>query len=201
VAQTPGFFDVALHQRATRQFADRDVPDELVERVLAVATHAPSAENRQPWVFVVIRDAEIRATVAELTRRSWRDGARQHSEGRLSPELLADVDQGAETGMAGAPVIVVVCGDARLGLAITLPSSVYLATQNLLLAASALGLGSAMTTLATRYDAELRELLALPAEVVPMAVVPLGWPLKVPGPPRRLPVATRAYRDRFGEAW
>src|SRR3712207_7047969 len=51
----PEFFDVVLNQRACRQFRDDDVPDEVVERVLTAATHAPSAENRQPWVFVVDR--------------------------------------------------------------------------------------------------------------------------------------------------
>ena len=54
-----GFFDVVLHQRAHRQFADDPVADELVERCLRAATHAPSAENLQPWVFIVVRDPAL----------------------------------------------------------------------------------------------------------------------------------------------
>ena len=192
------FFDVVLHQRACRQFEPRTVDDQLVERCLRAASHAPSAENRQPWVFVVLRDDHLRRQVAALTRRAWREGGRAHSEGRLSAALLDDVDRGAESGMEGAPVLVVVCGDRAIGLAATLPSSVYPATQNLLLAANALGLGSAMTTLATRYSAELATLLALPDTVLPMAVVPLGWPARTLGPPRRLPLAERAHLDRYG---
>ncbi len=145
----PPFFDVIMAQRACRQFADRDVDDALVEWCLTAATHAPSAENLQPWVFVVVRDVEQRTAIAELTRRLWRQMGRPASEGRLAPGLMADVDAGAETGTAGAPVQVVVCGDSSEAHRSTLPSSVYLATQNLLLAAGALGLGSAMTTLAT----------------------------------------------------
>jgi nitroreductase len=195
------FFDVVLRQRASRQFADTPVDEELVERCLRAATHAPSAENLQPWVFIVVRDDKLRAGIAELTRQAWRQGGRQHSAGRLEDSLLRSVDQGAEGGMGSAPVIIVVCGDTAIGLEATLSSSVFPATQNLLLSATALGLGSAMTTLATRFADELRELLDLPGSVRPMAVVPVGWPARSLGPPRRLPLRERAYRDRYGEPW
>ncbi|MGO8871117.1 MAG: nitroreductase family protein [Acidimicrobiales bacterium] len=195
------FFDVVLGQRACREFSDRAVDDELIERCLVAATHAPSAENLQPWVFVVVRDAELRVAVGELTRRAWREGGRRQSEGRLPAPLLRDVDRGAEGGIMAAPVIVVVCGDSDIGLGSTLPSSVYPATQNLLLAATALGLGSAMTTLATMFADELRAVLHLPPSVRPMAVVPIGWPRRPLGPPRRLPLRRRVHRDRYGTAW
>ncbi len=195
----PPFFDVVLGQRACRQFQSRGVPDQLVEWCLRAATHAPSAENKQPWVFVVVRDEDLRRQVADLTRRAWRQGGRAHSEGRLPAALLDEVDRGAETGMEGAPVVVVVCGDRELGLEGTLPASVFPATQNLLLAANALGLGSAMTTLATLFTDELRGVLGLPDSVLPLAVVPLGWPARPLGPPRRLPLAERAHLDRYGQ--
>jgi nitroreductase len=195
------FFAVALSQRACRSFTADAVSDELVERCLEAATHAPSAENRQPWVFIVVRDPDQRAAIGELTRRAWREAGRRHSEGRLTPGLLADVEHGAEGGVAAAPVLVVVCGDSRLGLETTLPSSVYLAVQNLLLAATAVGLGSAMTTLTVAFAGELRGLLHLPGEVRPMAVVPLGWPARRLGSPRRAPVRERAHLDRYGHPW
>jgi nitroreductase len=197
----PTFFEVVLRQRATRQFSDGPVGDDLVERCLLAATHAPSAENLQPWVFVVVRDPEQRAQIAELTRRIWRSGARQQSVGRLSEPLLAEVDRGAERGMGSAPVIVVVCGDATIAHESTLATSIYPAVQNLLLAATSLGLGSAMTTLATHVPGGLSDILELPEKVRPMAVVPLGWPERPPGPPRRLPVSERAHRDRYGNPW
>ena len=192
------FFDVVLHQRACRRFDPRPVPDDLVEQCLRAAVHAPSAENKQPWVFVVVRDDLVRQQLADLTRRAWREGGRSHSEGRLPAALLDDVDHGAESGLQGAPVVVVVCGDRNLGLEATLPSSVYPATQNLLLAANALGLGSAMTTLATQFSDQLASLLGLPDGVLPMAVVPIGWPARPLGPPRRLPLSERAHLDRYG---
>ena len=94
-----------------------------------------------------------------------------------------------------------VCGDTAIGLETTLPSSVFPATQNLLLAATALGLGSAMTTLTTLFAGELRELLDLPESVRPMAVVPIGWPSRPLGPPRRLALRQRSHRDRYGVPW
>jgi nitroreductase len=184
-ATTPvGYFDVVLKQRATRQFTDQPVSDELLDLCLRAATHAPSAENLQPWLFVVVRDPGIRAGIGDLTRRAWRQGGRQHSEGRLSESLLREVDQGAEGGVESAPVIVVVCGDASIGLEVTLPSSVFLATQNLLLSATALGLGSAMTTLATLFADDLRQLLELPATARPMASTSAGERTRLPGPLR-----------------
>jgi nitroreductase len=195
------FFEVVLHQRACRHFSDRPVDDGLVERCLRAATHAPSAENLQPWEFVVVRDPRLRSAIGDLTRQAWQGGGRQHSKGRLPPALLEDVHHGAEGGIASAPVLVVVGGNSAVALEATLASSVFPAVQNLLLAASALGLGSAMTTLATLFADQLCDLLDMPPTVRPMAVVPLGWPAAPLGPPTRLPVSERAHRDRFGTRW
>jgi nitroreductase len=194
-------FDVVGRQRACRQFRPDPVEDELVVRCLAAATFAPSAENRQPWAFVVVRDPGLRAVIGDLTRRAWEGGGRQHSEDRLASGLLADVDRGAAGGVAGAPILVVVCGDTRLGLEVTLQASIFPAIQNLLLAATALGLGSALTTLPVSFDSELRTALALPDPVHPLAVVPLGWPVRALGRPRRQPLAEKAHRDRYGARW
>jgi nitroreductase len=194
-------FSVVGRQRACREFRADPVDDDLVERCLEAATFAPSAENRQPWAFVVVRDPEARALIGELTRRAWRGGGRQHSEPRLTSGLLADVDRGAEGGVAAAPVLVVACGDTRLGLAVTLPASIFPAIQNLLLAATALGLGSALTTLPVAFGDELRTALTLPPPVQPLAVVPLGWPARALGPPRRQPVSEKAHRERYGASW
>ena len=196
-----GFFDVVRRQRACRSFEDRPVDDDTVTAVLEAATFAPSAENRQPWVFVVVTDPERRARIGALTRRAWEGGGRSHSEGRLAPALLADVDAGATGGVAGAPVLVVVGGDTRLGSRRVLEASVFPCVQNLLLAATALGLGSSLTTLALAFGEELAAVVGLPPAVVPMAVIPLGWPARPLAPPRRLAVSDKAHRDTYGVPW
>jgi nitroreductase len=192
------FFEVVHSQRAARTFLPDDVDDETVSRVLTAATHAPSAENSQPFVFVVVRDPEVRSAIGALTARLWEGGARAHEERRLSPAFLRDVERGAMGGVAAAPVLVVVCGDTRLTHRQALPASVFPAVQNLLLAAHALGLGSALTTLPVLGGDELPGLLGLPPEVIPLAVVPLGHLPAPLGPPRRRPLAERAHLNRYG---
>lgn len=194
-------FAVVRSQRACRAFADTPVADELVARVLDAAVHAPSAENGQPWEFVVVRDAQRRADIGALMARAWEAHGRAHSEGRLTPALLADVDAGLTGGIAAAPVLVVVAADTRRGLRATIASSMFPAVQNLLLAATAVGLGSALTTIATAYAAELRELVGLPEVLDPVAVVPLGVPARPLGPPRREPFAAHTHRERYGTPW
>jgi nitroreductase len=193
-------FSVVRTQRAHRTFTDEAVADEMVERVLEAATYAPSAENTQPWVFVVVRDAVARARIGELTRRQWEGGGREHSIPRLSRVMFEDVERGAMGGIAGAPVIIVVGADMARVIEAVMEPSIFPAIQNLLLAANALGLGAALTTLTTSAR-ELRDLLALPEHVRPVAVVPLGWPARKLGPPRRAPVAEKAFREQYGQPW
>lgn len=195
------FFSVVRTQRAHREFTTEPVPDDLVEQVLEAATFAPSAENTQPWAFIVVRDAAARDRIGELNRQAWEGGGREFSRPRLSPEVFAKVEAGATGGVANAPVLVVVCGDTSHCVETVLESSIWPAVQNLLLAANARGLGSALTTITTVFGDELRSLLVLPDHVRPLAVVPLGWPGKKLGPPRRAPVAEKTYRERYGEDW
>lgn len=195
---TDGFFEVVGRQRACRAFdPDLEVSDELVDQVLDAARFAPSAENTQPWAFVVIRDADRRARLTDLMDRLWSSAAKSD----LSAPLEADVKGGFGGGFATAPVwIVVGADDERAGRG-DQASSIFPAVQNLLLAATALGLGSAMTTIASYDPAEVRSIAGLPESVRPYAMIPVGWPAKPLGPPRRRPVSELAHRDQYGTRW
>lgn len=188
-----------LQQRACRRYTDEPVADTDLEVMLEVATHAPSAENAQPWVFIVVREATVRRAIDDLTASAWDQGGRAHAAGTLEPAMLAAVDEFLGRGYGGAPVLVVVAGDGRSGATTgALAASVYPAVQNLLLAASALGYGSAMTTIATIAPDVLGAIVGLPTGVRPFAVVPIGRPAAPLGPPRRRPVHDVAHRDAFG---
>jgi nitroreductase len=196
------FFAVVRAQRACRAFSDTPVTDHMISQVLDAATYAPSAENRQPWVFVVVRDAQTRDRIHDLTEAAWRDGGRAFAAQRLDEDLFKDVDRGiAGGGYRSAPVLVVVAADIERALEQTVPSSIFPAIQNVLLAANALGLGSALTTLTTVHAGELQRLLALPGHIVPQAVVPLGQPARALGPPRREPFSDHTHRDQYGTPW
>jgi nitroreductase len=195
------FFEVVCGQRACRSFAPDSVSDELIERLLEAATHAPSAENRQPWVFMVVRRDDLRDAIGRIYLGAWDSGAREHSVGRLDERLFTEVDEGARGGVVSAPVLVVICGDTDKSHPQALAASIFPAVQNLLLAASAVGLGSALTTLATMDRIGIATLLELPAHIVPMAVVPIGRPSRTLGPPRREHLGTKTHRDVFGNPW
>lgn len=197
-------FDVVLSQRACRHFSGEDVPDEDIERMLTAATHAPSAENSQPWVFVVVRDAQARGAIGRLAGSLWSSGARGYVREHLDRRTLDSLDASIEENFGRAPVLVVVAVDHRSGVhQRAIASSIFPAVQNLLLAAVALGYGSALTTLATNDEVatELRAIVGLPAEVEALAVVPIGRSCGPLGPPRREPFTTKTHRDVYGTAW
>ena len=184
-------------QRAHRAYADAAVSDEDLARILDAAVHAPSAENKQPWEFVVVRDPTGRAAIGALIERAWNSTGKAFSESRLSPELLAAVDRGATGGIADAPIHIVVGADTERGLAQTAAESTFPAIQNLMLAAGALGLGTALTTIAVGYADELRAIVGFPESIRPMAVIPVGHPARPLGPPRREPFAAKAKSSCF----
>jgi nitroreductase len=194
-----GVIDHMLRQRACRAYAGDPVSDGDLEAMLRAATHAPSAENRQPWVFVVVRRAATRWAIDELTRRVWTGGGRRHAQRALQARFFTAVDTFVDRGYGGAPVLLVVAGDGRDGAPeALLASSVFPAIQNLLLAAAALGYGSSTTTLAAQAPDALAEIVGLPEGVRPFAVVPIGRPATPLGLPRRRPVREVAHLDAFG---
>jgi nitroreductase len=197
----PSFFDVATRQRATRELLPDPVPEALIERILEAGTHAPSAMNGQPWHFVVVQDAAIRQRIADGARAAWVGFARDLSNDQQSPGFRA-VDRWAMGGLAQAPVIIVLCGDTQRLPLEQMGSSIFPAAQNILLAANALGLGSLMSNLPLfAPDGALARTLELPEHIVPLATLPIGYPARKLGRPRRRPVAEVTSRDRYGNAW
>ncbi|MEI6664536.1 MAG: nitroreductase family protein [Chloroflexota bacterium] len=181
------------HQRAVRTFRDEPVTDEVLHTVLEAATHAPSGSNTQPWCFLVLRDAGVKADLSfeyELAQAT--------RAGRPSPSR-----EQAEAGMiARAPVVVVPCVTVpgRTGHAgFQTGASIYPACQNLMLAARALGLGSVLTTTHRIRRAEIHALLGIPVTYESAALIPLGWPGRAYGPNRREPVETAVCFDHWSE--
>ncbi|ORV50418.1 MULTISPECIES: nitroreductase family protein [Mycobacterium] len=192
-------------QRACRRFnPNADVPDSDIEQILQAAVHAPSAENTQPWAFVVVRDQKTRSLPAEWWTETWNAGGGDFiRSSRDDKALIADLEYGFNRGgFAAAPVVVAVCVDTERVAAIYAPSSIYPAVQNLLLAAADLGYGSCLTTGLTTFGVDrVRELLGLPGTLLPMAAVYLGALAKKLSPPRRRPAASVTFRERYGNTW
>jgi nitroreductase len=211
------FFDVVATQRAIRRFLPDPVPDDLLARVLDAATRAPSARGAEPWAFVVVRDAALRAEIGRLYLAAW-EMAEQFTEAadadrdvKASPHY-ARMMRGADAlaRALGAVPVHVVCGldHARLGPiadgagGLRSPGAAYAsilpAVQNLLLAARAVGLGTTLTTLHRAFEPALRELLRLPDSIEPVVLVPLGFPRDRFGATRRRPLCDVVHLDRWG---
>jgi nitroreductase len=197
-------FSVINAQRACRRFdSEAEVPDADIERMLEAAVHAPSAENTQPWYFVVVRDEQTRIDLAAWWTETWQAGGSEYARQVASDAMFADLEFAVgPKGFAAAPVVVVVCLDSEKVLEVFAQSSIYPAVQNLLLAANGLGYGSCLTTGLTLFGVDrVRERLGLPETVTPMAAVYIGKPAKALKPPRRRAAREVTYRERFGEPW
>jgi nitroreductase len=204
----------AIRTTGTCRFFTPDaVPDAVLARVLDATRFAPTGGNRQPVRFVAVRDAELRKQLAALYLPHWERYFAMVTRGQVRvaalPKIIANADHFARR-LAEVPVLVVACAklgdvhptDAALGrLSIVGGASVYPAVQNLLLAARAEGLGSALTTLLCAEEPRVKELLAIPSDVSTAAVIALGWPAR-PFPQRlnRRPLAEMAFLDRYGAA-
>ena len=195
-------FDVIQTQRAIRHFSTEPVSDEIVNKILEAAIRAPSGGNSQPWYFLVVRDRETKRRLGEWYVRAWRALLADMSEEQAASESYRS---GGDLGyqMENVPVVIMVC--VRLpdrDLSVTSGSSIYPAIQNLMLAARALGLGTVLTTIHTRYENEVKDFLNIPDDVSTAALIPLGYPAEGErfGGSRRKPLAEVTFYDRWGQA-
>lgn len=176
-------------QRAIRHFTDEDVPNELVERVLTAAIHAPSGSNTQPWHFIVIRDQSVKNAVSDVYEEAR---ATTFNDSRPSPAS-------ERPPLSLAPVLIVACVNTPVSgrAGFQTGASIYPSVQNLMLAARALGLGTVLTTLHRRRKAQIHQILGIPDDIESAAIIPLGWPDREYDANRRPPIGQFVMRDRW----
>ena len=151
-----------MTRTSIRSFTDRQVSADTIEMMLRAGMAAPTAVNKQPWHFVVINDRAIMDSLGGNGRQSqmWKE----------------------------SPLAIVVCGDMEKAL--EGPAQAFwvqdcsAATENILLAAHALGLGAVWTGC---YPMEERmtnvsQVLNLPETIVPLCVIVMGYPNESPDP-------------------
>jgi nitroreductase len=153
-------------RRSVRKYADKPVSDETIKLLLQAAMASPTAKNAQSWEFIVIRDKKTLEQIPAF-----------HPFSKHVPS---------------APVAIVVCGNTKLEAAPGhwVPDGSN-ATMNILLAAHSLGLGGVWTTFYPYADrtAGIRKLLGLPDHIMPLNIIPIGYP-----------VEKGNYQDRFNPA-
>jgi len=145
--------EVIRKRRTIRRFNEDEVSDELLETLLDAASVAPSRLNRRPLYYLVIRDAGIKAKLAEALR------------------VRPYIEQ--------ASAVIAVCADLRVSTTWELDGSA--AIENMLLAATSLGLGAAWVGSkgSELWDAAiqvLREAAAVPENIDFVSLVCIGYP-------------------------
>lgn len=151
-------------RRSIRRYAKKRIPEAALTEVLQAALWAPSAGNLQSRKFYVVRNATAKERVADVASQQF---------------------------IASADVVVVVCTDSGItrrygerGATLYCVQDAAAATQNLMLAAHAHGIGSCWVG---AFDEEaLAEALQMPAHLRPVAIIPLGYPAEAPDAPRRV---------------
>ncbi|MEU6699712.1 nitroreductase family protein [Pseudonocardia sp. NPDC046786] len=194
-----------------RYLSDTPIPDDVLWELLDAAVRGPSGGNRQQWGWVVVTDAGAKERIAVHYREGWEaaygvrrdellDPARDGAAEGLSPSSFRATEHLAGH-LAQAPVLVVpVLRNAAGSTDKRLGASIYGAVQNLLLAARAYGIGGVLTSFHLTGEAEIDELLGLPADATTMGLVPLGYPARGRWSlPHRRPVAEVVHWGRWGE--
>jgi nitroreductase len=201
------FFDVATTQRATRRLTPDPIPEASLRQIMDAAICAPSGGNRQGWSFLIVRDPAKRARLGELYREAWDELMKvpYYRDAAAAPDspagkMLASARHLGEH-LGEAPVLIVACIGLDPGVKATLTTgaSIYPAVQNLMLAARALGIGSCITTIHRFRDAQVKDMLGIPADVETAALIPLGYPRGKFGRPPRRPLREVAFADRWGQ--
>lgn len=173
-------FEAIKTRRSIRAFTNKKVSEEEVQKLIDAARHAPSAGNIQPWEFVIVRDP----------KRKY----------RLAAAALN------QTFIEEAPVVIVVCanetqsgwGYGARGATLYCLQDTAAATQNMLLAACALGLGTCWV--GAFCEEEVRKVVNAPRGVRPVAIVPVGHPAEKPSPrPKRSITEIINYETFSGE--
>jgi len=164
------YLEFLKSRRSIRRFKKDPPPLEMILKAIDVARYAPSARNSQPWRFIVVNDPLLKDRLAEI--HPW---ARPLKEAPVSVVVACHVDESPTSYMLD-------CANA---------------TIYLLLALHALGLG-AVWIQALRNVEELRVLLNIPNNAIPVAVIAIGYPDEKPEPRPRRPISEVVFLNKYG---
>lgn len=175
-------------RRSVRRFKSDRVPDSVIQTILTTATFAPSAHNRQPWRFVVLKNPDTRKNLAEAMAVDFQ---RDLESDNVPPEKIQAQVTRSKERITSAPVAILLCLDmsemdsypdkrrTKAEFRMTV-QSVAAAGMQLLLAAHAEGLGSVWACWPLFAQETIQKTLSLPESWEPQGMVFLGFPMNVP---------------------
>ena len=160
--------ETVLSRRSIRQFEHKDIPKEVLEKILEAGRMAPSAGNKQSWHFIVIKDDELKRELSKgLFKRFLRD----------------------------APITIVGCAHQDRIAGRWSKISTAIALQNMVIAAWAMGIGSCW--IGAFNENKVKKLLDIPEKWNIVALIPFGYPAKIPSPKRKKPIEKIVSFNKF----
>ncbi|MEM2839011.1 MAG: nitroreductase family protein [Thermoplasmata archaeon] len=167
--------EVIKNRRSVRKYRPDPIPEEILKEVLSAARMAPSANNAQPWKFIIVRDEELKRKLVQACA--------------------------GQKFIAEAPIVIVGCGlpdDAYAtagGYMSSYVMDVTIAMDHLILAATSLGLGTCW--IAAFKEEKVKDILGIPMDVRVVALSPLGYPDETPARTSRKDLAELISYDKF----
>jgi len=166
-------YEAIKTRRSVRAYKHEPVPDEVLRRILEATRFAPSAGNRQPWKFVIVRDASRRQQLATAADSQYFVGQ--------APVIIIAVALDPERVMS--------CGVPSYAV------DLAIAIDHLTLAAASEGLGTCW--IGAFSQDEVRRILDIPKNYKVVTVLPLGYPADSPRPKFRKPIEEVVFYESF----
>jgi len=192
-------------RRSIRRFKSNMVPKEYLDMILEAARWAPSAGNRQPWRFIIVTDVNTLEKIGEIYQEMRADDIKGVSPNSdyykaISERIRINFFKNIFTT---APILIVVCADIEQSFGSrTWAMDCAIATQNMLLMAHALGLGSVIIDFQRpEHEPQLKEakdLLGIPDDIRLMFILPIGYPDEDPAPRPRMELSQIVYHEKYG---
>ncbi|WP_455364307.1 nitroreductase family protein [[Eubacterium] cellulosolvens] len=198
--------DFIKRRRSIRQYFPKKVELNKILKILDVAAHAPSAHNAQPWRYIIIDKPNTKRILSEAMAEEWDKDLRSDGiDSKLRRKLTTD----SINLFKNSPVIIIACvsmkdmikypDEKRQSLEYLLAiQSVAASIQNLLLQASIEGLGAAWYCAPLFCQETVQNILGLPENIHPQALIAIGYPAEDPSPPPRFNLNEIVYYNRWG---
>ena len=156
---------IIKERRSIRDFQKKDIPEEIIEKLIGAVIWAPSAGNLQSRKFYFVRDEKTKRDIATAA---------------LNQNFIAE-----------APLVVIGCTDRRIenrygdrGVHLYSIQDVACSIMNMMLTVCENGLGSVWV--GAFKESDVFEILDMPRNLRPVAIVPVGYPLRISSPPPRV---------------
>jgi nitroreductase len=178
-------FDAIYQRRATRAYTQERVSKPTIMKLLDAAVHAPTAMHQEPWAFAVVQNAPLLERICERAKAAARTP--RGAAHRLLADPAFHIFYNAGT--------LIVIGGTSTGPFVA--ADCWLAAENLMLAATALGLATCPIgfALPALMEPELKAEIGIPTEVTPVAPIVVGYPAAAPAASPRRPPNIVSWKD------